>query len=100
MKREKRLQTKHISDVQVLWAYVESSRRNHDMWPYDVLQRDLGVPLKVAYAAMERADRRGLVEYGVSLRSGWVTDQGLLKLARAAGCALAELERALGDAGD
>lgn len=33
-------------------------------------------PQKVCYRAMERAHRRGMIEYGVSLRTGWLTDLG------------------------
>jgi len=38
---------------------------------------DPACPPKVAQAAMERAYDRGLVDYGVSLRSGWLTKAGL-----------------------
>ncbi len=41
-----------------------------------VLQRQTGAPWKVIDAAMERASDRGLVDYGVTLRSGWLTDKG------------------------
>lgn len=30
-----------------------------------------GAPAQVAYAAMERANDRGLIDYGVSLRTAW-----------------------------
>lgn len=33
-------------------------------------------PPKVIYAAMKRADDNGYLDYGVSLRSGWLTDAG------------------------
>lgn len=35
-----------------------------------------GCPAKVLYAAMERAEKNGLLECGVSLRSGWLTEAG------------------------
>lgn len=38
------------------------------------LMEATGAPEKVVYAAMERAYDHGLIEYGVSLRSGWLTD--------------------------
>ena len=34
------------------------------------------IPEKVIYAAMKRACDRDLVEYGVSLRFGWLTEKG------------------------
>lgn len=46
-----------------------------------VLQRDTGAPWKVVYSAMERASDRGLIDYGVTLRSGWLTDKGKALLA-------------------
>lgn len=76
---------KDISDLQVLQAYVEAqgARERHlsptggpIVWPEDVLQRVTGQPLKVCCAAMERAYDRGLIECGVSIRSGWITDAG------------------------
>jgi hypothetical protein len=36
-----------------------------------------GQPLKVCYRAMERAHKRGYVEYGVSLRTAWLLPKGL-----------------------
>lgn len=41
-----------------------------------VLERETGAPPKVVYAALERAANRDLIEYGVSVRSGWLTDKG------------------------
>jgi len=35
---------------------------------------------KVCYRAMERAESHGLIDYGVSLRSGWLTNKGILLL--------------------
>jgi len=35
-----------------------------------------GCPEKVIYAAMERTYDHGLIECGVSLRSGWLTEKG------------------------
>lgn len=65
--------TKDISDTQVLNAYLATGPHE---WPYDVLQRTTGQPFKVCWRAMERAYRHGLLEYGTSLRSGWVTEKG------------------------
>lgn len=73
--------TKDITDRQVCEAYQQCvmARNPGNLsveWPYDVLRRTTGQPFKVCYRAMERADQRGLVEYGVSLRSGWLTEKG------------------------
>lgn len=45
-------------------------------FPYEALAASTGQPEKVCYRAMERAEKRGLIEYGVSLRTGWLTDKG------------------------
>lgn len=45
-------------------------------WPYEILAQFLGEPEKVCYRAMERACDRELLDYGVSLRSGWLTKKG------------------------
>jgi len=71
--------TKDISDAQVCRAFVEAGIRRkcgEDSWPDAILQVETGQCEKVVNAAMARASRRGLVEYGVSLRSGWPTVTG------------------------
>lgn len=45
-------------------------------FPYETLAAETGQPEKVCYRAMQRAERRGLVEYGTSLRTGWLTPAG------------------------
>lgn len=67
---------KDITDLQVLKAYQESKRINMDKWPYEILMEWTGEPEKVCYRAMERAENRGLIDCGITLRSGWITDKG------------------------
>lgn len=68
------MSTKDISDLQVLEACRD--------WPAAVTFADLLLAArhqqhpKVAFRALERAARRGLIEYGVSLRTAWVTAAG------------------------
>jgi hypothetical protein len=74
--------TKDISDLEVVEAYVQFKISSslygvHDRWPYLILMAWTGECEKVCYRALERAHRRGLIEYGVSLRSGWVTQKGM-----------------------
>lgn len=74
--------TKDVTDKMVCEAYAESARQRGPEWknnyefPYEILQRTTGQCLKVCYKAMERACERRLVECGVSLRTGWLTDLG------------------------
>lgn len=71
--------TKDISDLQVVMAYFEA-RAERDAenarWPEDILMERTGQCEKVCFRAMERADRRGYLDYGVSLHAGWVTEEG------------------------
>ncbi len=67
---------KNITDEMVCRAYEECKRINLDRWPYEILQEWTGEPEKVCYRAMERAEERGYIEYGTSIRSGWLTEKG------------------------
>lgn len=87
--------TKDITDQQVCQAYADCapppetdwSTALHEWatgnltladrpWPYELLMQRTGQPENVCYRACERAERHGLVEYGVSLRAGWLTQKG------------------------
>jgi len=74
------VKTADITDAQV----VDACRKFHEAirWsrgPYAAntpnslaqLIAVTGAPEKVAFRAMERAERRGLIEYGVSLATAW-----------------------------
>lgn len=69
--------TKDVTDLMVCKAY-EQYRIDwpNSPFPYEWLQEKTGECFKVCYRAMERACDRDLVEYGVSLRTGWLTDKG------------------------
>ena len=49
--------------------------------PYSQLMAR-GFPEKVVYAKLAKLERRGFIEYGVSLRTGWLTDAGRAALQR------------------
>lgn len=67
--------TKDITDVQVLLA-VKQYQKDRGEWPYEILSRETGQCEKVCYRAVERAHSRKLIEYGVSLRTAWITEKG------------------------
>ena len=67
--------TKDITDLQVVQAYNDAW--GTPVFADKVLMERTGQCEKVVYRAMARAERRGLVECGVSLRSGWLTDKGI-----------------------
>lgn len=78
-------QRKMITDVQVCMAvrmyHVGLDNRLPGVpapaYPYTILSEQLDVPEKVAYSAIIRAHRNGLIEYGTSLRTGWLTTKGI-----------------------
>lgn len=67
---------KDVPDAIVCKAYESARSTQFAVWPYQYLQEWTGQPMKVCFRAMERAERRGLIDYGVSLRTGWLTDAG------------------------
>lgn len=64
-----------VSDLYVCLAcaipIAESTRSRPEL-----LRIWTGQSEEICYRAMERADRRGLIEYGVSLRWAWTTPEG------------------------
>ena len=66
--------TKNISDDEVVRAYVKS--RSTINFADEILTEETGEPIKVCLSAMRRAMNRGLIAYGFSLRSGWITNLG------------------------
>lgn len=73
--------TKGISDVQVCGA----CRAAHLLGlskgtSLEILMRMTGQPQKVCYRAMQRAQSRGYIGCGVSLRTAWVEEKGLALL--------------------
>lgn len=74
----KKFQTKHISDTHVCLAtdMFEKATFERQKVIYDYLHEMTGAPINVCFRAMERAHRRGLIEYGVSLRMAWLTELG------------------------
>lgn len=68
-----------ISERLVLDVY---SRPHGERYPADeVLMRETGAPRKVVWAAMIRELDRGSIEFGVNLRGGWLTKEGVARLA-------------------
>lgn len=68
--------TKDISDLQVCEA-VKKYQNDHETFADEILIQMTGQPYKVCIKAMERADGKGLIDCGVSLRTSWLTNKGL-----------------------
>ena len=75
MSKEKPTKRSMITDELVCKA-VQSYASDRSRFPYDYLAEWTGAPLKVCYRALERACDHGLIDYGVSLRTGWLTEKG------------------------
>jgi hypothetical protein len=73
--------TKDISDRQVCEA-VAAWQAEGRPFADERLFRATGQAQKVCEGALERAYGRGLIEYGVSIRSAWLTDAGRALLAK------------------
>jgi hypothetical protein len=74
--------TKDITDAQVVKAQDQWLKNQQGPWAYEILESETGESVKVCYRAMERAERRGLLEYGVSLRTAWITTKGAALLTK------------------
>lgn len=66
--------TKDISDVDVVHAVRWATQAGRPA--PEMLAECTGQPPKVCWRALERADRRGLIEWGVSLNRPWLTAAG------------------------
>lgn len=68
-----------VSDELVCLAVVEYKARyirGERFYLHEILVEWTKYPEKVCYAAVKRASDRGYIEYGVSLRTGWLTEKG------------------------
>lgn len=66
---------KDITDYQVCRAYAIWKQTG--IFPDELLQEWTNQPKKICYAAIQRVESHGLIDCGVSLRSGWLTAKGL-----------------------
>jgi len=66
-----------ISNLEVCKAYQQYKKEQKE-FPYEILAHKFSCDEKVAYSACERAAAfpSNLIEYGVSLRTGWLTEKG------------------------
>jgi hypothetical protein len=63
-----------IPDGEIL-QLIDQHTRFGGAFAYEVLIA-AGYPEKVVYAKYEKLSRRGLIDWGVSMRTGWLTDKG------------------------
>ena len=60
----------------VLEAHITAKTLKFRVWPYDLLSNWTGESEPTCRRAMERDEKNGFLEYGVSLRTAWVTPKG------------------------
>lgn len=82
LKTKRPWRTSDVTDKMVVAAYAEYGRErdggvSRPLYPHFRLMVAVGAPEKVCTAAIKRSHRRGFISYGVSLRTGWVTDAGV-----------------------
>jgi hypothetical protein len=65
-----------VPDSLVCLAYFQRKTGPDFENPYDLLEEWTGQPFHICYSAMLRADMNDLIEWGVSLRTGWLSDRG------------------------
>lgn len=71
---------KDVTDKMVVEAYIFC--REHGDSALGYLMISTGEPLKVCWRAMERTLSRNYIDFGTSLRTAWVTNEGYAYLAR------------------
>ena len=69
-----------ISTLIVLEAAEKTRAEKKMMMTWEHIQLATGAPEKVIYAAMQREYDQGYLEWGVSLRTAWLTPEGHKKL--------------------
>lgn len=70
------MKTSDITDLEVCEAVQKAHENLWKEYAYQIIAKKRGCAEKVAYRAMERASDHGLINFGVSLRTGWLTDKG------------------------
>ena len=75
MEREE-MKRKDISTKIVLTACKAFHSGFDDRAPWRIIMAETGAPEKVVDAAMERESKKEHIEWGVSLRTAWLTEKG------------------------
>ena len=74
-----------IKDIP-LHAILRTCKNYHEecnadvLSPFEQLRKDFNAPSKLVYAALEKAEDKGFLECGTSIRTAWLTERGLGEL--------------------
>lgn len=71
------MKTSDIPDILVCQASKDAHATRPMKFITTLLMERTGAPLKVCESALNRAIKRNLIDYGVSARTGWLTDKGI-----------------------
>ena len=66
-----------IPTIEVMIAYKQYNDDRYGDFPTVILMKKFNAPEKLIYSAIQRDYDNDLIEFGVSLRTGWLTDKGL-----------------------
>ena len=69
------MQRKDINNIEVCQA-VQEYQHDRGKSSCEILAEKFSCDEKLAYSVCERAEDDGLIDYGVSLRTGWLTEKG------------------------
>lgn len=69
-----------LAIINAYWAAVRAGEEPEMVMPYKVWVAR-GFPEKVVYAKYDKMMRKGYLEYGVSLRTAWLSEKGEDRLA-------------------
>ena len=65
-----------ITTLSVLKACDKFHKKSKKLMAIETLINEYSLPKKIIYRAMERDCKNGLIEYGTSLGTAWVTETG------------------------
>jgi len=80
MTRIKGIQRKHVTTLMVLTAYLwrDADKGTNQVVPY--LMQQTNACENVVYSALYRDCSYGYLDYGVSIRAAWITEEGYQQL--------------------
>lgn len=70
------MKRKDIPTISVLKAYKKMEDTVRGKFVDEILMEEFNAPEKLVYSAINRDYDKGFIEFGVSIRSGWLTESG------------------------
>ena len=77
----KHMKRSDIPTIEVLKAYQKYDQNRYSEsiteFPTEMLMKKYNCSEKLVYSAIQRDYNNGLIEFGISIRTGWLTDKGI-----------------------